>query len=159
MRWHLSLYLGRYLMVALGRGGALESGRESPLEGSQPLCARHWTLLWQTSFSRHAEPHPRINSLHPEIVLSLCEAPSLGDFWNTMQLGLVTMSGIVGLIYRNTVAPASSGVANPKSAGLAALGVLGWYRQTAHLPTYPPYTKLLKPCAELEAFWCQIQSR
>lgn len=44
------------------------------------------------------QSHPRINSFHPVIVLSLWAAPSLGHFQNTIQLGLVIPSGVVGLI-------------------------------------------------------------
>lgn len=53
---HLSVCLGKYLMVALERGGILEPGAERSLDGSQPLRAWHWTLLWQTAISKHAKP-------------------------------------------------------------------------------------------------------
>jgi len=43
-----------------------------------------------------------------------------------MQLGLVTVSGVMALTDRTAIASAGSGVANPNSTGLGAEGGLGW---------------------------------
>lgn len=129
---HLSIYLGKYLVVTLGRGGILETGAESPLGGSQPLCAWHWTLLWQTTFSKHAEP-PFFQGLpvsSQNKLLSPCDCPVplsstfLGSLPKYNPAGTCDPEWGCGSD-RNAIAPAGSGVANPNSSGLAAERGLG----------------------------------